>query len=370
MKPFFVALALALAASSGTAQDRKGPDPGAHPGVDAKRVKRAIDRGIEFLKTSDSPGHNQSTDADELILLTFIHAGQEAQPRFKTLFDKMMADPLKDTYCVALQAIVDAHPELVVVQYQLASALMRAGRLDEAITVLQDARDRQPEEADLALALADALMRANRVEQAGRQADEAIALAKTADATTRAAAHELAVRIALARNDVEAATVQAKAAHDADPALPIEAFVRGRQLYDAGNYEEASAAFQEAATAAQKQKRTIPELHLYLGESLAHLERYSEAEAQYREELRTFPRSVQVYSRLAMLYAATNRQEAVEDVLNELVAATPTPESYAVAARLWTIVGNRSRAEALRSDARARFRGDPSLALLGKDGRR
>jgi hypothetical protein len=86
--------------------------------------------------------------------------------------------------------------------------------------------------------------------------------------------------------------------------------------------------------------------------------------------LKSFPRSVHVYSRLAMLYAATKRQEAVEDVLNELVAATPTPESYAVAARLWTIVGDRSRAEALRSDARARFRGDPSLALLGKDARR
>ena len=71
-----------------------------------------------------------------------------------------------------------------------------------------------------------------------------------------------------------------------------------------------------------------------------------------------------------MLYAATKRQEAVEDVLNELVAATPTPESYAVAVRLWTIVGDPKRAEALRSDARARFRGDPSLALLGKDARR
>ena len=270
----------------------------------------------------------------------------------------------------ALQAIVDAHPELVVVQYQLASALMRAGRLDEAIASLQDARDRQPEEADLALALADALMRANRAEQAGHQADEAIVLSKTADAATRAAAHELAARIALARNDIEMATVQAKAAHDADPALPIEPFVRGRQLYDDGKYDEASAAFHEAATIARTQKRNIRGLYLYLGDSLAHLERYSEAEAQYREELRTFPRNVDVYSRLAMLYAATNRQEAVEDVLNELVAATPTPESYAVAARLWTIVGNRSRAEALRSDARARFRGDPSLALLGKDGRR
>jgi len=70
------------------------------------------------------------------------------------------------------------------------------------------------------------------------------------------------------------------------------------------------------------------------------------------------------------LMAREYGQRIVEDVLNELVAATPTPESYAAAARLWTIVGDRTRAEALRSDARTRFRGDPSLALLGKDARR
>jgi Flp pilus assembly protein TadD len=270
----------------------------------------------------------------------------------------------------ALQAIVDAHPELIVVQYQLASVLMRAGRLDEGIAVLQDARDRQPGEADLALALSDALMRAGRLEEAGRQVDEAIALARTGDADTRAATHELAARIALARNDAETATMQAAAARAADPSLPIEPFVRGRLLYDDGKYEEASAALRDAVTIARTQKRTMPDVHLYLGESLAQLQQYSEAETQYREELRAFPQSVHVYSRLAMLYAATNRQEAVEDVLNELVAATPTPESYAAAARLWTIVGDRTRAEALKSDARARFRGDPSLALLGKDARR
>ena len=270
----------------------------------------------------------------------------------------------------ALQAIVDAHPELIVVQYQLASVLVRAGRVDEGIAVLQDTRDRQPGEADLALALSDALMRAGRLEEAGRQVDEAIALARTADAGTRAATHEMAARIALARNDAETATMQAAAAHEADPSLPIEPFVRGRLLYDEGKYDEAAAALRDAVTIARTQKRTLPDVHLYLGESLAQLQQYSEAEAQYREELRAFPQSVYVYSRLAMLYAATNRQEAVEDVLNELVAATPTPESYAAAARLWTIVGDRTRAEALKSDARARFRGDPSLALLGKDGRR
>jgi hypothetical protein len=40
-----------------------------------------------------------------------------------------------------------------------------------------------------------------------------------------------------------------------------------------------------------------------------------------------------------------------------------------VAARLWTILGDPTRAEALRSDARVRFRDDPSLALLGREKR-
>ncbi|MGH9784026.1 MAG: hypothetical protein ACRD88_07555, partial [Terriglobia bacterium] len=58
------------------------------------------------LKTSDSPGHNASKNADELILLTILHAGAEDQPRFKDLFNKMLQAPLEATYSVALQAMV------------------------------------------------------------------------------------------------------------------------------------------------------------------------------------------------------------------------------------------------------------------------
>ena len=71
-----------------------------------------------------------------------------------------------------------------------------------------------------------------------------------------------------------------------------------------------------------------------------------------------------------MLYRASDRDADVEDVLNALVDAAPTPEGYAMAARLWSALGDRGRAEALKSDARTRFRGDPSVVLLGRDGRR
>ena len=104
MRVLFSALAILAASVPAAGQDKK-PVPGAaHPGVDQKRVNRAIQAGVEYLKTCDSPGHNQSKDADKLILLTLLHAGAEAQPRFKQLFDKMMSDPLTDTYSVALQA--------------------------------------------------------------------------------------------------------------------------------------------------------------------------------------------------------------------------------------------------------------------------
>ena len=270
----------------------------------------------------------------------------------------------------ALQSIVRDHPDLPVVPFQLGVLLVRTGRLEEALDAFRTARELQPEAADLALALADALMRAGQADAAQEQVDEAIALAKTGDARQRAAVFETAARVALARKDSETATMHAEAAHDADPAVPMPAFVRGRLFYEAGDYAKAADAFQDAVEASRDGDAPLAELHLYLGDSLAHLDRYPEAEAQYRAELRSFPRNIQAYTSLAMLYKASNRDAAVEDVLNELVSATPTPEGYGVAVRLWTILGERSRAEALRSDARTRFRGDPSLALLGRDARR
>lgn len=270
----------------------------------------------------------------------------------------------------ALQAIVRAHPSLASVHYQLGELLVRMGRFDEATRAFGTVRELRPDATAGALALADALVHAGKTMAAREQAEMAIALAEHEDAHALAAAHEMAARVALADKDAEAANRHAEAAHAADPTLPVPQFVRGRLLYEDGKYDEAVASFTEAAGALKDRGVPLADLHFYLGESFARLDRYADAEAQFREELKAYPRNVQAYTSLAMLYRASNRDAAVEDVLNELVAATPTPEGYAVAARLWTILGERSRAEALRSDARARFPGDPTLAQLERAPRR
>ena len=269
----------------------------------------------------------------------------------------------------ALQTISRAHPSLAPIHFQIGVLLARTGRIEEAILEFGKVRELRPEASAAARALADALVKAGNTDAAKEQATVAVMLAEAESPAEVFAAHEMAARVALVSGDKEATTEHAAAAHEADPSIPVRQFVQGRLLYEEGKYKDAVTTFAQAAMTLAEANRSLADLHLYLGESLARLDRYDEAESQFREELRDFPRSMQAYTSLAMLYRASNRDAAVEDVLNELVASTPTPEGYGVAARLWTILGDPSRAEALRSDARTRFRGDPSLALLGRGAR-
>jgi tetratricopeptide (TPR) repeat protein len=266
-----------------------------------------------------------------------------------------------------LRAIVSKHPDLTSVQYQVGVLLARTGRLDEAAKTFGAIAVLRPDDPQLPIALASAMLRARRVDDASKHADRAVELADAgSDARLKATAHEIAARVALAREDADAANAQALAAKKADPLLPLPQFVRGRLLYDEAKYEEALAAFQEAQVALKPGNGVLAELHLYLGNSFARLDRYADAEAEFQAELREFPQNIGTYASLAMLYRASNRDQAAEQIIGDLVEAAPTPEGYSMAARLLTIVGEKARAEALRSDARRRFRGDPSLALLGR----
>jgi tetratricopeptide (TPR) repeat protein len=351
--------------------------------TEAGRLRTALDQMLASNAVMP-PAALAPGDEDRYALLGYLSSFPQAPSR-DTMLDETAQKATVEAHRAAailigqkkysagirsLQAIARAHPQLAAVHFQLGALLLRMGRLDEAVQAFGIVRELRPDAPAGALALADALMRAGRTDAAREHADVAIALAEHDEGRALAAAHEMAARVALAGQDPEAAARHADAARAADEHLPAVQFVSGRLLYDEGKYEEAAAQFEAADRVLREHGGTMADLHLYFGESLARLDRYTDAETQFREELRAYPRNVQAYTSLAMLYRASNRDAAVEDVLNELVAATPTPEGYAVAARLWTILGERSRAEALRSDARVRFRGDPSLAQREQDGRR
>jgi choline-sulfatase len=350
---------------------------------EAAELRTALDRLLEG-HVVDLPAKVPVADEDHLAAFGYLGGAAVAADEPLTLEPTDEAELLvahraaamlvsRKQYAAAidrLRAIVRGHPHLAAVHYQLGALLLRTGRLSEAIAAYRAAATLQPDNAYVPVAIAVALVRAGIPDDAWRQAMLAVALAERRDERSRAAAHEIAARVALARRDPDEARTHADSAQAADPGLPMPQFVRGRLLYENGNYEAALAAFEEADAALDARGRTLEELQWYLGDTLARLDRYEDAEAHFREELRLFPRNIPAYASLATLYRASNRDRSLEDVIAALIDSAPTPEGYATAARLWTILGERERADALRADARARFNDDTSLATFERGGRR
>ena len=104
------------------------------------------------------------------------------------------------------------------------------------------------------------------------------------------AAHEMAARVALVSGDKEAATEHAAAAHEADPSIPVQQFVQGRLLYEEGRYEGRGdfCAGRDDTDRANRRRSPICTC-TWESRSRASIA-YDEAESQFREELRDFPR--------------------------------------------------------------------------------
>jgi tetratricopeptide (TPR) repeat protein len=145
-------------------------------------------------------------------------------------------------------------------------------------------------------------------------------------------------------------------AQQADPGLAMPAFVEGRILYDEGRYEEALPAFEEAVAAAREPGAApIQELHFFAGETLERLGRLPAAEAEFLSELRRFPQNVRARAALATLYHSTGQFDAADKAITDMLRATPAPETYTIAARLWTAFGQPGQAQAIRAEARRTF---------------
>jgi predicted Zn-dependent protease len=88
---------------------------------------------------------------------------------------------------------------------------------------------------------------------------------------------------------------------------------------------------------------------------LLKLERYWEAEFEFADELEDFPQNTRARAGLALVYQRTGRPDEAQRALIEMTKMVPTPDSYALAARLWTGFGDRHEADAVRAESRRLF---------------
>ena len=99
----------------------------------------------------------------------------------------------------------------------------------------------------------------------------------------------------------------------------------------------------------------INELHFYAADTLGRLERYPEAETEFIEELKYFPQNTRARGGLAMLYQASGQARGGGPHARRHAAHHADADSYALAARLYTMFGNRKQAEAVKAEARRAF---------------
>jgi choline-sulfatase len=257
---------------------------------------------------------------------------------------------------VLLQRVLGEEPDVTQVWNELAGVAWLANRYDVALDAYRHIIELNPSEPGAYLGAAEVLLKERKLEEARARATEAADVSAEKDARTRAAAHALLARIALARRDAALARDEAALAFEADPRLPMSPFVEGRILYDQGKYEDAWLEFEKTLAAGRKPGATpIAELHFYAGDTLARLDRQADAEAEFADELRMFPQNVRARAGLATLYHASGQNTAADTAITDMLHAVPTAESYTTAARLLTSFGKTRQAEAVRVEARRTF---------------
>jgi tetratricopeptide (TPR) repeat protein len=290
--------------------------------------------GTQSGSARQRPGDELPDPKDKIeVLQTYRRAGRLAGER-------------KDAEAAQLfRRLLKEDPGMTDVWLQLAEAHIRLGQTTEALTAYKEVIARDPRNPAALTGAAAALLKAGRLAEAKSHAELAVEVAP-------AIAHEMLARIAVHQKDEVAARRHAQLTQQADPTLPMIAFIEGMILHGHGQYGPAAERLLEVKRAVAARTEQLADLNYLAADSLAHMERYPEAEQLFKAELALFPGHVRSRGGLAMLYKATGRDADAERALNDIVRISPTPEGLDMAAQLWTMFGEPGRAAALRSQMR------------------
>jgi arylsulfatase A-like enzyme/tetratricopeptide (TPR) repeat protein len=323
-------------------------------GEDARsRQKRLAD----FPAASIDPGEVGGEELERLAALGYLGgavgatSGPPPDPResIHVLRDVKAAFRLaaagRDEEAVSVfRKILVQYPNLVDARYELAQTLARLGRHAEAYDAFKATLQTAPSLAGpVALALGRVCLRMGKL-------DEAEATARIGLHSNAAQGHELLAQVALARDDLAAAEREARAVNGDAGAELGAAVVMAEVAIRQERFSQALAVTEEAKRTIREERLTpVRNLDFLRGDALARLGRHAEAEAAFEEEIRSFPRNSQAYTRLAIVYGLQRR--AVKDVdrlLEAMVAANPTRETIELAAKTLESLGDVQGARAWR----------------------
>jgi len=265
----------------------------------------------------------------------------------------------------AFRKVLATNPQMVDAWEFLATSLQKLGQKDDALAAYREALRISHGSPHIAVAAASLYFEMG-------QLDEAATHARMALATNASFAHGLLAQIALMKNDLSGAETEARQALD-EKSLRVGPLVTLAEVRHArGDYKGSLETLRQAQAAYDQREAKDPDLlrglNLVRGKCQADLGDAVAAEASFRKEMELFPENIRAFSSLAILYALSGRGPEVAPVLQQMVAANPTPAAYAEAVKTLRLLKDPASATALLRYASARFPQSRELKGLGRQG--
>ena len=312
-------------------------------------------------RPTQAPGESDAETVRKLASLGYIGAARppENARDLPDPKDRLAAiDRLKEANRLAsqnrdeeaaalLRGLARENPLMLDAWESLARILRLAGRPQEALEALEQADRLSPATPPILLAMAD-LQRENRGFTRARALAEA---ARSAGA--RGVPEEIAA-IALDEGRLEEAIGQAEVARRESPGARTPVLLLAKIQLAKGDAARALSLLDSAPGSGENgASEPLLGFQAARGDALARLGREKDAEIAFRAEIRDFPRNLDAWSRLALLYASAGRKAEFEGLLRQMVEGVPNVRAYEAAARACEIVGDRASARVWRLRAAA-----------------
>lgn len=243
--------------------------------------------------------------------------------------------------------LVGVNPGMFDAWNDLANALYKAGRLDEALRALLQADRLQPGSAMTLGTIARIYLDLGDGEKARLSAERAIAAGDSPEG------HQVLASMALHRKELAEAERQANLARGGyhnrwQPEMILAEISKAR-----GDLVGALRQLDAIDAELQRQNDAhVSTLEFLRGDILARLGRNAEAEAAFREETRRFPQTLRAWTGLALLYASAGRQAEAFAALEQMMRQNPSARAAAAAEETLKILGDEAGARRVRQLAR------------------
>ncbi|MEM9294082.1 MAG: sulfatase-like hydrolase/transferase [Acidobacteriota bacterium] len=288
----------------------------------------------------DGPSAIDEEDAAKLAALGYltrpVRNQAEEYPDPKDVIDSL--NRLQEAYQLSQGGrCLDAIPQLeelrrefvgmVDVRVELAGCYRSLGQGEEALNALAEAIELSPRTASLWLDAGEIYLVEGRLVEAGEHAAMAVE-------TGSPAGWELQARVVLEKGDINGALEMAqRAVSEQNPVRAEAILLLARIEVQGGDLATARGRLDELRdTLRENRLAPVRWLEFLRGDVLARLGESVEAERAFRSEIETYPQSREAYTGLIYLLAAEGRFESIESILEAMVAAVPTADSYMLAA--------------------------------------